>query len=124
MNNRQPSSENGITYEGNGSSEVRSEALYLLGILDDPSTIPWLLNALSDPTPSVRIDALLALCRLSNPPPASSIAQLLDDPDEQVRIQLLKTLADIGDFDPIIIKKALSDSSTEVRDLAQQLLEE
>ena len=102
--------------------EVRSASLDLLGILDNPSTVPWILRALSDPVASVRIDALLAICRLSESPPASLITPLLDDTDEQVRLQVLNTLREIGGFDPKELETRLSDPSAEVRRAAQKLL--
>jgi HEAT repeat protein len=103
-------------------SEVRSEGLHLLGILDDPSTTPWLLAGLSDPMSTVRVAALSAIKLLAEPPPASTVTPLLNDPDEDVRIEALYALGQIGNFDPQDVALALSDSSAAVRRLAQKLL--
>ena len=103
--------------------EVRIECLHLLGMLDDPTLIPWLLKGLSDPVPAVRVAGLRAIKLLSDPPDAGAIIPLLTDPDEEVRVEALFTLGQIGDFDPKAVEVALSDHSAEVRRLAQKLLE-
>jgi HEAT repeats/Pentapeptide repeats (8 copies)/HEAT repeat len=104
-------------------SEVRSESLHLLGILDDPSTTPWILAGLSDPASTVRVAALSAIKLLSEPPPPNNVTPLLNDPDEDVRIEAIYALGQIGNFDPQDVELALSDPSAEVRRLAQKLLE-
>ncbi len=107
----------------NPAPEIQSECLHLLGILDDQSTIPWILARLTDPDVGVRVAALSAIQLLSEHPSANYITPLLTDPNEKVRIEALYTLGQIGSFDSSVVKAALSDSSTEVRRLAQFLLE-
>ena len=104
-------------------AEVRSECLHLLGIIDDRSTIPWLLMGLSDPVYTVRIAALCAIKLLREAPPVSSLIPLLKDPNEEVRIEVLYTIGQLGDFDKKDLEMVFSDPSIRVRELAQNLFE-
>lgn len=105
------------------SAEVRSECLHLLGIIDRPSLLPWILERLSDQAADVRVAALNAIKLLSNPPFASTVLSLLSDPIERVRIEALYTLPQTELFSTEGVRIALTDPSPHVRRLAQQLIE-
>jgi HEAT repeat protein len=104
-------------------AEVRTECLHLIGILDNPLTLPWLLRGLHDPVVTVRIAALSAIRLLSDLPPAILVTPLLKDPDEEVRLEAVYTLGQIGNFDRQEIEVALSDTSENVRQATLLLLE-
>ncbi|MCG8417543.1 MAG: HEAT repeat domain-containing protein [Proteobacteria bacterium] len=102
--------------------EVRGKCLQLLGILDDPSNMPWILRGLSDSRASVRVAALCTIKLLTERPPASEVIPLLADPDEEVRIEAIYTIGQIGEFNPQELEIAMSDPSSKVRQLVEELL--
>ena len=104
--------------------EVRQACLSLLAILDAPSTLPWILECLSDPVPKVRIEALHTIGWLTQPLPISHLVPLLSDSIDSVCIETLYTLSEAGKLTTTHLAQALADESPKVLRVARKLLSE
>ena len=100
---------------------VREECLYLLSILDEPETLLWVLECLSDPVASVRTEAIRTIGWLSELAEIHEIEHLLYDPDENVRLQTLLTLEESDLLEPKHLSLALADSSPKVLRAARHM---
>ena len=104
------------------SPKVREAALTLLKIMDDQSTVPWVVENLSDEQAEVRAQAIRTVGWLAGAASANVIAPLLSDPSESVRIRTLYTLRNIGQLQPNHLAQALTDYSPDVLRVARELL--
>ncbi len=88
-----------------GGPELRARAALVLGESRDASTIPYLLNALSDPEGEVRAAAAQGLIEYRPPQAVEPLIKLLDDRFLPVREAAAITLGLIGDqnaFKPLL----------------------
>ncbi|MGB0385690.1 MAG: HEAT repeat domain-containing protein [Ardenticatenaceae bacterium] len=104
------------------SAKVREAALSLLKMMDDQSTVDWVLERLSDPVARVRAQAIRTLGWIAGAASANHIAPLLSDPDEEVRTRTLYTLRNVGQLQPNHVAEVLADESPAVRRVARELL--
>jgi HEAT repeat protein len=94
---------------------VRQNAVYNLGQLKDPSTIPALQEALKDSDPYVRMNAASALGQLKDPSVIPALQEALKDSDPQVRVRVADGLAQLKDPSGIrALQEALKDHNVEV----------
>jgi len=84
---------------------AREQAADDMGACDDPSLVPWLVQATGDPVPGVRWRAVRALGKIGVAPLLGiELLPLLDDPEAQVRAELVRVLGETGDsrfLDPL-----------------------
>lgn len=103
------------------SQLVREECLELLGILDEPETLPWVLERLNDPVAFVRGHAMSTIGWFTELPEAHEIEHLLHDPDEDIRLYTLYTLEESDLLSPAHLSLALADSSPKVLRAARHM---
>lgn len=102
------------------SPAVRSEYLYVMGVLDVEDLSVW-RRGLDDSDPSVRARCLVAVRLLSNPPPHRWIEALIADTSPEVRIEALFALGQNADRS--IVARAVNDPDEDVRRYARMLLD-
>jgi hypothetical protein len=103
------------------SQLVREECIELLGILDHPLSLPWILECLNDPIAFVRGHAMSTIGWLSDLPEAHEIEHFLHDPDEDVRLYTLDVLEESDLLESKHLSLALADSSPKVLRAARQM---
>lgn len=104
------------------AQEVRQATLSLLAKLDNPCTVPWILETLSDPNQQVRIEAIQTIAWLTQPPAIAHLVPLLSDSNPEVRLETLYTLSEMGLLQPQHVGQALKDYSPDVLRVARKLL--
>lgn len=109
--------------------EMRADAVFDLGFVDDPRAIETLRAALLDRDPKVRLLAAGALARLRSVDSIPRLARLLDDRDGAVRLATAEALRPFGiaALDPVAGRVAAGAGERRARDgtiLAARLLGE
>ncbi|MDG3007269.1 HEAT repeat domain-containing protein [Paludisphaera mucosa] len=104
--------------------ELRAQAAWLLGYLDDTVDPGPLIEAVNDPSPDVRAEAAGALSSFPwRPGVLEAMLSLLDDPDEGVRVSSASALGYLGERRAVpALLGALNDPSAEVRRFARHSL--
>jgi len=97
------------------------EALESFGSADDPEIIRLLGEALADSDSAVKRSVLEALAETEGPAVIPLIAAALKDPDPSMRVEVLEALSEKGELQ--LVRSALSDPHSDVREKAQELLE-
>lgn len=107
---------------GNRRDKLQAvEALESFGSADDPEII-WLLGeALADSDRAVKKSALEALADKEGAAVIPLLTAGLRDPDPSIRIEVLEALGEKRALD--LVRGALSDPDSEVRETAQELVE-
>lgn len=94
---------------------------------DDEETIPLLISSLEASQVRIRSTSLTLFKNLTEPIPLANVGKLAQsDDDQQIRMQALSLIAervDEEDSKPYLMQ-ALSDPSMEVRNLAQELMDD
>lgn len=119
-----PERETRVAKEAILDSRVQAQLKTIEALEDseDPKSIAALGEALTDPSPEVKEAALAALTNKEGSLVTAMIRRGLNDRDSQFRIEVLEILAERKDIDSL--SRTLSDSNTEVRERAAELLEE
>ncbi len=94
---------------------VRETAIYILGILENPTAARVLIEALNDPVPTVRMQAAKALGRVGDPAAVPPLLNALRGADEQVGSQIFSALVRLGRAAIPALLEASTSNSTWMR---------
>lgn len=106
------------------SFELQLSALHAMGRNCDAVWLPILLKEMENPDPERRFEAATACGELEEEA-IPHLAQLLHDTDLQVRFCAIEALGQIGGSEArLILRRCLSDPDEQVREAAEEALEE
>lgn len=104
-------------------SETRLMAVVALRELEEPTALPGLGKALTDPDPYIKRYALMALAEREEPEVVALLSLALNDSEPEFRIEALEALAEKGEEGLRAIRLALSEQNRKVRERARELLD-
>jgi hypothetical protein len=93
-------------------SDLRANAIYILGLIGNRNITPTLLEALRDPVEAVRIQAVRALGHMGDPTVVPALLHILHTADEQMGSQIFLALMDLGSLAaPALIAESANPSA-------------
>jgi HEAT repeat protein len=102
--------------------DVRASAMWLMGILNTPEIVGFVVKGLEDQSIKVRKAALTAVEYLTVEYPQERVRSLLTHPDDTLRYSALQALYFSDRSTDEDAHRMMSDSSAEVRELASRML--
>jgi HEAT repeat protein/GGDEF domain-containing protein len=101
------------------SEMIRKSALYALGRLKDPASVPVLIDFLSDPNPHLRTRAVEALGEIGKNEAYEPIRKMVSDENRFVRQKVMESLGKLANRDSLpVLEESLEDSDEKVTEYA------
>tara|TARA_B100000029_G_scaffold116138_2_gene108896 strand:+ start:17286 stop:18314 length:1029 start_codon:yes stop_codon:yes gene_type:complete len=104
--------------------ELRASAIFSMGENGNSEWIPYILEEMENPNPEIRFEAVGALGRIGDEALIPDLARMANDVNFEVISQVITALNLIGGPTAIkVLKRFLQHDNTNVRSLAQDVLE-